>query len=241
MAPRRTTLVIDGNHLAFRSFYKMGQLRSSKGVESGAVFGALRTLRTLLIRFNPRAVVAVFDGKAVKQKSLLESYKGHRDPKMETFYKQVKDIRRVFRALGVPCVRDPESEADPIISALAGHLAQIAKQKVIIVSSDSDFYQCLENGILQYDAIRDRTISKQVVLKKYDLRDLNQVMLMKAIMGDRSDNIPPVKRGVGPKTAIKIIKSHEQYMTFAHENHKALKRNVALVMLPRDLGHSGER
>ena len=70
-------------------------------------------------------------------------------------------------------------------------------------------------------------------MSRFGVRTLGQYVLLKSIIGDRSDNIPPVKRGVGPKTAAKIVTNHDEYAKFSMAHAKALKRNFQLIMLPQ--------
>lgn len=229
----RHVLIIDGNHLAYRAYWSMGTLKNTKGSDSGAFYGSLRTLRSLLIQFQPDAMFVVFDGVPKEAQALLPEYKAQRDPKRVSFYKQVKYLRKALRALAVPVIRKSDSEADPVVAGLSGYIGKLCGCRVTIVSSDSDYYQCLMGlRIVQYDAIRQRTITEKMVLKKYGLKKLIDFVTMKAIMGDKSDNIPPVQKGVGQKTAVRIINDQDAYAEFSKKHPKALIRNLKLVMLP---------
>lgn len=229
----RHVLIVDGNHLAYRAHWSMMVLKNSKGSESGAFYGSLRTLRSLVIQFSPDAMFVVFDGVPKQSQALFPEYKAQRDPKRASFYRQVKHLRRALRGLAVPVIRNAESEADPIVAGLSGYIGKLVGHRVTIVSSDSDYYQCLvTNGIVQYDAIRSRTITENAVLAKYGLKRLSDFVVMKAIMGDKSDNIPPVQKGVGVKTAAMIVNSKKEFAKFSKKHSKVLLRNLKLVMLP---------
>jgi len=236
MPKKPVAILIDGNHLVHRNFWSLAAFTTKNGRHSGAFFGSVRTLRSLITKFSPQIVITVFDGKPKKQLSILKSYKQQRRDKENSFvkrhlYSQLADVKKAFGCLGTFVVRHSGKEADPTVAVLA-HYFSTQDYRVFIVSSDSDYYQCLTDDISMYDAIQDRIVTPTAVLKKLGLQNLGEVLLHKAIMGDRSDNIPAVKKGMGKIRTTNLLTDASALKVFKKEYEKEIAFNLSLVRLP---------
>lgn len=231
-------IIIDGNHLAYRSFWSLSGFTNREGTPSGAFFGSVRVAKALVRKFNPDLAIIVFDGKPIKQLKRYKDYKKKRqdNPQFDIIRKllkpQLKDLRLAFKALGVYAIRHAKMEADPIVATLASYLDKQG-YRVYIISSDTDYYQCLTHNISMYDAIRSRIITLDIALKATGLVNAYQMCMQKVLMGDRSDNIPPVKRGTGKVRATKLLTGPDaEWEKFKQENKKNISLNKDLIQLP---------
>ena len=236
MSKTEVALVVDGNHLAYRNFWTLQRFTTRAGMHSGAFFGSVRTVRALIKKFNPAILIIVFDGKPKKQLALHKDYKRPRRDKKhhhvkQQLYRQLADLRGAFKHLGVFAIRHAQKEADPTVALLADYLSK--KYRTFIVSSDSDYYQCLTEQIAIYDAIKDKIITVSSVLEATGLKTLHQVLMLKVLMGDKSDNIPSVKPRVGKVTATNLLLGPKsEWKAFKKEYAKEIAFNLALIRLP---------
>ena len=198
--PDRIVLV-DGHHLAYRNYFALGELSTSKGEPVQAIYGFLRTLLKLF-REDGDCVIVVFDapGPSFRHEA-YEAYKAQRAPTPEDFKTQLERIKQIVDLLGLVRLEVPGFEADDVIGSLAKKAEQ-AGYEVRIVSTDRDLYQLVSDRVSVW--LPDGTlVTPQVVKEKYGVSP-DQWVDFRALVGDPSDNIPGV-RGIGPKTAAKLL------------------------------------
>lgn len=211
MAPR--VFLIDGSSYAYRAFFAVRNLATSKGQPTNAVFGFTNMLLKVLKAHEPEAVAVVFDtpGKTFRD-DLYPQYKATREATPEDLVKQMPFIKQVPRALNIETLEVPGVEADDVLGTLA---LQALKQgwDVLLVSGDKDFMQLVtkqagapEPGILIYDDMKERWIGIDEVKEKFGVPP-ERVVDVLALIGDSSDNIPGVS-GIGPKFAAELINAH---------------------------------
>ncbi|WP_337740761.1 DNA polymerase I [Allisonella histaminiformans] len=198
-------VIIDGSSLLYRAFYALPPL-SKNGVYTNAVFGFLRMLLSIYRTLNPEYMAVSFDkSRETFRTKMYSGYKATRKPAPDELVPQFALIKEVLRVMGV-AVYEPEGyEGDDVLGTLSRRYEE--SLPVYIVTGDRDALQLSDEhvtvlltrkGISQMDAM-----TPEAVMEKYQITP-SQVIDMKALMGDASDNIPGV-RGVGEKTALKLI------------------------------------
>ena len=198
-------VIIDGSSLLYRAFYALPPL-SKNGVCTNAVFGFLRMLLSIYRTLDPEYMAVSFDkSRETFRTKMYSGYKATRKPAPDELVPQFALIKEVLRVMGV-AVYEPEGyEGDDVLGTLSRRYEE--SLPVYIVTGDRDALQLSDEhvtvlltrkGISQMDAM-----TPEAVMEKYQITP-SQVIDMKALMGDASDNIPGV-RGVGEKTALKLI------------------------------------
>jgi len=208
-------VIFDGNHLAYRAYYKFGNLKTIDGERTGVIYGMPYVAESLIRKLGPDKVAVVFDGGRHKSRiKILPEYK-RRDPKLgfdrDDFYRQ-KDIGlEIFKALGLRVAWKKGFEADDII-------AQITRRyyskgwEVVIVSADKDFHQLLrpfnenEDGggpVMMYNVSKGKMIDEYTLRLIYKYKP-NQCVDFLCLTGDKSDNISGYP-GIGEKRALKFL------------------------------------
>lgn len=204
-APTPDTLVlIDGHALAYRSYFALPPLSNSRGEATHAILGFLRhTLR--LARQASNQIIVVFDPpvKTFRHEQYGD-YKSGRAKTPDDLPAQINRIREVVDALGWPRLEEPGFEADDVIASLA-RMAEGKGFQVRIVTSDRDAYQLLDDHV-RVISNDFASIGPQQVEEKYGVT-VRQWVDYRALTGDASDNIPGA-RGIGPKTAAKILQEY---------------------------------
>ncbi len=199
-------ILIDGNSYIHRAFHAVRDLRNSKGQPTNAIYGFLRMLDKVLKEKKPSYAAVIFDtGKPTFRHEKFPEYKINRLKMPEDMVSQLPYIREIVQASGIPILEKEGFEADDLIATIC-EWARKHGFKVTIVSSDKDLLQLLSDDIVMWDTMKDTVMTPEFVLKKYQLppEKLEDVF---ALMGDASDNVPGVP-GIGPKTAVKLIKEY---------------------------------
>lgn len=203
-------LLLDGNSLAYRAFFALPLLTNDSGIHTNAVYGFTTMLQKILAEEQPTKMLVAFDaGKTTFRHSTFTEYKGGRQKTPPELSEQFPYLRKLIDAYQIKQYELEMYEADDIIGTLAREAA--AKDiDVIIVSGDKDLTQLATDQITVYITRKGMTDIDQYtpafIEEKYGLTPL-QIIDMKGLMGDASDNIPGVP-GVGEKTAIKLLKEH---------------------------------
>ena len=223
-------LLIDGHSILNRAFYGLPDLTNSEGKHTGAVYGFLNILFRTIEEEKPQYLTVAFDLKAPTfRHKIYEAYKGTRKPMPEELREQVPLIKEMLSAMGVNIVTREGYEADDILGTLARR-SEEKGMEVTILSGDRGLLQLATEKVLIRlpKTVRGKTTIEdyhtQQVIEKYQVTP-PQIIELKALMGDSSDNIPGIP-GVGEKTATKII---AEYGTIenAHEHLEELKPNRA--------------
>lgn len=216
MEERKVFLIFDSNSLIHRAFHALPPLTTKEGEQVGAVYGFLLTFFRVIKDFSPGYTAAAFDYPAptFRHKEYKE-YKAKRPPAPPDLYKQIPKVKEVLEAFGVPIFEKEGFEADDIIGTLAKLVQRkqvLPKIETIIISGDLDTLQLIDENTRVYmlrRGIKDTVLyNKEEVGKRYEGILPDRLINFKALRGDPSDNIPGV-RGIGEKTAIKLIKEFE--------------------------------
>lgn len=203
-------LLLDGNSLAYRAFFALPLLTNEHGVHTNSVYGFTMMLQKILDDEQPSHMLVAFDaGKTTFRHTTFGEYKGGRQKTPPELSEQFPYIRKLLSAYQIPQYELPMYEADDIIGTLCKQ-AEAKGQEVIIVSGDKDLTQLASEATTVYITRKGITDMEKYtpahIQEKYGLTP-QQIIDMKGLMGDASDNIPGVP-GVGEKTAIKLLLEH---------------------------------
>ena len=204
-------ILLDGNSLSYRAYYAMPALKNKKGLYTNSVYGFTLMLEKILEDTKPKYALVAFDkGKETFRHKSYEAYKGTRDKTPTELVEQFGYVRELLDSFGIKYEEHLDYEADDIIGSYA-KIAEKAGLEVIIVSGDKDLTQLASDNITVYYTKRGVTeidyYTPEFINEKYGLTP-QQIIDMKGLMGDKSDNIPGIP-GVGEKTAIKLLTEYE--------------------------------
>lgn len=202
-------VLIDGNSILNRAFYALPDLTNSEGLHTNAVYGFLNILFKILDEEQADRLTVAFDLKGPTfRHEIYGDYKGTRKPMPEELKEQVPLMKEVLRSMDVPIIEKEGYEADDLLGTLAKR-AEEQGYEVAVVSGDRDLLQLATDRVkiripkTKQGKTEVEDYYAKDVLKAYQISPL-QIIELKALMGDVSDNIPGVP-GIGEKTATKII------------------------------------
>ena len=202
IAPNPLVLV-DGSSYLYRAFHAFPPLTNSAGEPTGAMYGVLNMLKSLISQVQPSHIAAVFDAKGKTfRDEMFEQYKSHRPPMPDELRKQIQPLHDIIRALGIPLLVIEGVEADDVIGTLAV-AASKANQKVLISTGDKDMAQLVDDNIMLINTMNNTLLDREAVIEKYGIPP-ELIIDYLALMGDSADNIPGVA-GVGEKTALGLL------------------------------------
>lgn len=214
-------LIIDGNSIANRAFYALPFLTNREAKPSGAVFGFANIIVKLLLEEKPDYIAVAFDhARKTFRNQIYSEYKMQRKPTPTELVCQFEPIKEMLRKMQIQVIEQEGIEADDII----GTLSKKFNTKNILLSGDRDLLQLIDNntnvwltkkGVSELDKVDEKRLDELFALKPY------QIIELKGLMGDASDNIPGVA-GVGEKTAQNLL---NQYLTIEkiYENLDEIK------------------
>ncbi|MDD5098190.1 MAG: 5'-3' exonuclease H3TH domain-containing protein [Candidatus Pacebacteria bacterium] len=208
-------VIIDSNSIIHRAFHALPPLKRKDGMIVNAVYGFLLVLFKLIKELKPKYLVACFDlPEPTFRKQAFEQYKAHRKKAPQELYDQIPVIKKVLKIFNVPIFEKPGYEGDDLIGTLSNSLTKGKGGGVsnIVVSGDLDNLQLINDNTSVYfltKGIKNTVLlNEEGVRNKYDGLTPKQLIDYKGLRGDPSDNIPGVK-GIGEKTAIKLIKEFD--------------------------------
>ncbi len=242
MVDSKKIFLIDGSAFLYRAFHAIRSLSTSKGHPTNATFGFTRILLKLLKDNSPEYAVVMFDVKGPTfRHKLYDQYKANRPPMPEELAVQIPDIKRVIEALNIPIIEKLGFEADDLV----GTYSKLAQEKgfdVVMVTGDKDFIQLITEKCTLWDPMKDTLSDMNKIKEDMGINPLQFIDVL-GLAGDTSDNIPGAK-GVGPKTAIKLIAEFGSIKNL-YENLDSIKSRKKLyenilfdkdkVLLSRDL------
>jgi DNA polymerase-1 len=201
-------LLIDASSLIYPAFHVMGELKTSTGFPTGAIYGYARTVLMLLREYPSQYVAVAFDSRGPTHRhEKFSEYKAHRPAMDEALAAQIPKIKELTDALKLKKFEVPGYEADDIIAALVP-LAAAQGLDVLIVSGDKDLLQLVGDGVRVLkpgrDVTRDLKILDSAGVQQYLGVRPDQVLDFLALVGDSVDNVPGVP-GIGEKTAQKLL------------------------------------
>lgn len=239
-------LVIDGSSLFFRAFYALPLLKTKRGIYTNAVYGFVSMMENAIEKINPDYLAICFDQKGRNfRHEVYSDYKGTRDKTPTELDQQWPILMEILDKMNIKRLDSPKYEADD----LAGTLSKLAKREGLVsylLTGDRDYYQLIEEdvyvlmtkkGITQLEIYDQNRIEEEYGLSPLQLIDL------KGLMGDSSDNIPGVP-GIGEKTGISLLKDfkslegvYENIENISGKKRKEnLENNKAQAFMSRTLG-----
>lgn len=201
-------MVLDGNSLTHRAYHAINSLTTSQGVATNAVYGFTTMLFKLIEDEKPEYLAVAFDkGKVTFRHAEFADYKSQRAATPDDLRPQFPLIKQILQAMNIPVYELENYEADDLIGTLA-HLAEEQGLETVIVSGDRDILQLVgpaTKALITRKGISNLDIyDLQKIADKYGGLSPQQLIDVKSLEGDNSDNIPGVP-SVGPKTAVKLI------------------------------------
>ena len=238
-------VLIDGSSIAYRAFYGLPLLNNQKGIHTNAILGFAMMLLKVIESEHPTHIAVCFDaGKLTFRHEKFPNYKGGRQKTPPELSEQFPFIRELIAAMGIHYVELDQYEADDLIGTYA-KIAEREGAQVKIISGDRDLLQLVsartsvaltKKGVTEMTEYHLETLMEQYGLKP------EQIIDMKGLMGDSSDNIPGVP-GVGEKTALKLLHAYHS-IEGVYQNledirgaklKEKLKENKDLAFLSREL------
>ena len=196
-------VLVDGSSYLYRAFHAFPPLTNAAGEPTGAMYGVLNMLKSLISQVQPSHIAVVFDAKGKTfRDEMFEQYKSHRPPMPDDLRKQIQPLHDMIRALGIPLLVVEGVEADDVIGTLALQASRLGK-KVLISTGDKDMAQLVDDNIMLINTMNNSLLDREGVIEKYGIPP-ELIIDYLALMGDSADNIPGVA-GVGEKTALGLL------------------------------------
>lgn len=203
-------IVIDGSSLVHRAFYALPDLKTKEGIYTNSVYGFLSMYYNIKNEYNPDYICVAFDKKGPTfRHEQYKEYKGHRDKTPQELGEQFPIIKEILETMNVKVLEMSEFEADDI----AGTLAKMGEESgldVYLVTGDKDYLQLATDKtkvLLTRKGISEVEVyDRQTIIDKYEITP-EQLIDLKGLMGDSSDNIPGVP-GIGEKRGLDLIKQY---------------------------------
>lgn len=231
ISPMKKLVLIDGNAIMHRAYHAMPKLTTRKGEPIGAVQGFVNMLLKIINDLEPTHIAACFDRKEPTfRKKEFKKYQAHRPETDKELISQFAKIQDTLDTFKIAVFSKKGFEADDIIGTLAKK-GEKQFNEVIIITGDKDILQLVTKVTKVYLPIKGLSVAKMM-----ERRDVygkmgvypEQVIDLKALMGDSSDNYPGVY-GIGPKTAEKLL---SKYKTFkdVYKNLDKIDKNVRVKL-----------
>lgn len=224
-------ILIDGNSVIYRAFFAMPPLTNSSGLHTNAVYGFTNMLLRLIQEEKPTHILVAFDaGKETFRHEGYQEYKGGREKTPQELTEQFPLMRELLESFGIAWFELPGYEADDIIGTISKQ-GEESGREVLVVTGDKDMLQVVSDKVTV--ALTRKGISEvepygpNEIKEKYGLAPL-QIIDLKGLMGDASDNIPGVP-GIGEKTALKLLHqfgSVEEVLAHTDELKGKMKENL---------------
>ncbi|MBE2895962.1 DNA polymerase I [Pasteurellaceae bacterium HPA106] len=196
-------VLVDGSSYLYRAFHAFPPLTNSLGEPTGAMYGVLNMLKSLIAQANPKYIAVVFDAKGKTfRDELYAQYKSHRPPMPSDLRAQIAPLHAMIKQLGIPLLVVDGVEADDVIGTLAVQASKCG-QKVLISTGDKDMAQLVDDNIMLINTMTNTLLDRAGVEEKYGIPPELMIDYL-ALRGDSSDNIPGVP-GVGEKTALALL------------------------------------
>ena len=244
---KEKVVLIDGNSILNRAFYGIPMLTNSQGIHTNAVYGFLNILLKILDEEQPQYLTVAFDVKhPTFRHERYAEYKGTRKPMPEELREQLPIIKDVLKAMNVKIMERPGYEADDILGTIA---KQCEKDGYVVslVSGDRDLLQIATDTIkiripkTKKGGTEIEDYNTSDVVEKYGINPL-QIIDLKGLMGDASDNIPGVP-GIGEKTALKILDKFQSVENaidnidevMPNKARESLREYASLAILSKEL------
>ena len=221
MNEQNRLILIDGSGYIFRAYYALPPMQRNDGTPVNAVYGFTNMLIKLIEDYSNEKLIVVFDAARENfRNKIYPEYKMNRGDTPEDLIPQFELIRKCVKAFNIPQLELEGYEADDIIATYT-NLAKDEKIPSLIISSDKDLMQLVDNNVQMLDPIKNRLIGINEVIEKFGVEP-HKVIQVQALTGDKIDNIPGAP-GIGPKTAAELIKTYDDIEKLI-KNYKQIKQ-----------------
>jgi len=196
-------VLVDGSSYLFRAFHGLPPLTNSKGQDTGAIYGVVNMLRSLVKDYQPTHMAVVFDAKGKTfRDDIYAEYKANRPPMPDELRSQIEPLHTIVKAMGFPMIVEPGVEADDVIGTLA---RQATEQGIpcVISTGDKDMAQLVSEHVTLINTMTRTTMDLDGVVEKFGV-PAELIIDYLALKGDKVDNIPGVP-GVGDKSAVAML------------------------------------
>ncbi|WP_339768385.1 DNA polymerase I [uncultured Paraglaciecola sp.] len=201
--PNNPFILVDGSSYLFRAFHGMPPLTNSKGQDTGAVYGVINMLRSLIKQFKPTHMAVVFDAKGKTfRDDIYSEYKANRPSMPEELRGQIEPLHNIIKAMGLPIIVESGVEADDVIGTLADQASKLGIA-TLISTGDKDMAQLVNEHVTLINTMNNHVMDPQGVIDKFGIPP-ELVIDFLALKGDKVDNIPGVP-GVGDKSALGLL------------------------------------
>ena len=192
-------ILVDGSSYLFRAFHGLPPLTNTKGQDTGAIYGVINMLKSLIKQYSPTHIGVVFDAKGKTfRDDIYPEYKANRPPMPDELRSQIAPLHEIIKAMGLPLIIEDGVEADDVIGTLA---RQASEQGIdtLISTGDKDMAQLVNEHVTLINTMNNQLMDVQGVQDKFGIPP-ELVIDFLALKGDKVDNIPGVP-GVGDKSA----------------------------------------
>ena len=199
-------ILVDGSGYIFRAFYALPPMSREDGTPVNAVFGFTSMLLKLSEDMEGENILVVFDAaRTTFRNTIYKEYKANRSEPPEELVPQFDLIKKATTAIGLKSLEVENYEADDIIATYV-KIAKKENIETLVISSDKDLMQLIQDGVSLYDPMKNIKIGPEAVLEKFGVSP-DKVIDVQALAGDSSDNVPGVP-GIGVKTASQLINEY---------------------------------
>jgi DNA polymerase-1 len=196
-------ILVDGSSYLFRAFHGLPPLTNSKGQDTGAIYGVVNMLKSLIRQYNPTHMAVIFDAKGKTfRDDIYEEYKANRPPMPEELRSQIEPLHTIIKAMGLPVIVESGVEADDVIGTLACRATEHGID-TLISTGDKDMAQLVNENVTLINTMTNQIMDIEGVNTKFGIPP-ELVIDFLALKGDKVDNIPGVP-GVGDKSAQALL------------------------------------
>lgn len=204
-------ILVDGSSYLFRAYHvpQLQRMTNSQGMMTGAVFGVINMLKSLIKEYEPEHMAVVFDAKGKTfRNDLYPEYKANRPPMPEDLRQQIEPIHEIVKAMGLPLLVIDGVEADDVIGTLAKQACNEGRE-TLISTGDKDMAQLVSDHVTLINTMdkNNPITDRERVVEKFGVKP-EQIIDYLALVGDKVDNIPGVDK-CGPKTAVKWLEQYD--------------------------------
>jgi DNA polymerase-1 len=196
-------VLVDGSSYLFRAFHGLPPLTNSKGQDTGAIYGVVNMLRSLMATYKPSHIAVIFDAKGKTfRDDIYKEYKANRPPMPDELRSQIKPLHKIIKAMGFPIIVEEGVEADDVIGTLARQ-ASAQGIECVISTGDKDMAQLVDKHVTLINTMTNLTMDIDGVVEKFGV-PAELIIDYLAMKGDKVDNIPGIP-GVGDKSAVAML------------------------------------
>ncbi|WP_419227071.1 DNA polymerase I [Alteromonas sp. OM2203] len=196
-------ILVDGSSYLFRAFHGLPPLTNSKGQDTGAIYGVVNMLKSLIKQYNPTHMAVIFDAKGKTfRDDIYKEYKANRPPMPNELRSQIEPLHTIIKAMGLPVIVESGVEADDVIGTLAKHATEKGIE-TLISTGDKDMAQLVNEHVTLINTMTNQIMDVEGVNTKFGIPP-ELVIDFLALKGDKVDNIPGVP-GVGDKSAQALL------------------------------------